>query len=87
MIWQDWVFSIGAIVLNISLLPSIFSNDKPAWTTSIITAIVSYVVSAVFFSLNLYLSTVIIFISATLWLILFLQVKLFRKTSNFDEAS
>ncbi|MEX2027914.1 MAG: hypothetical protein WD988_00250 [Candidatus Curtissbacteria bacterium] len=56
MIWQDWVLSIGAFVLFISLFPTILGKDKPALSTSVMTATIIAIFSYVMFSLSLFIA-------------------------------
>ena len=73
MPWQDWVLTIGNIILGAALFPSILSRDKPAILTSLPTGTVLLTFSIAFSSLSLWTSAVAVFIVAVLWYILIIQ--------------
>jgi hypothetical protein len=73
MEWQDIVISVGQWILAAALLPSVFSNDKPALATSILTGSILAVFSFTFYTLNLPGATLSAAAVAILWLILALQ--------------
>lgn len=73
MPWQDFVFTTGQIIFIISLLPSILSKDKPALTTSVMTAVVLYVFAIVDITLNLFLTAFTVGVTAVGWSILAYQ--------------
>lgn len=56
MIWQDWVFFIGAWIFVISLIPTIRGNQKPELLTSIPTTIIVFAFVFCFATLGLWLS-------------------------------
>lgn len=72
--WQDAVFSTGEIVFLVGLLPSIFSDSKPAGATSLVTALMLYSFMAVHASFKLWVAFCLTFVTASLWLTLFIQV-------------
>jgi len=82
MIWQDIVLGGAQIFFAISLLPSVFSKDKPALATSVMTSFMLYVIGYVNFTLNLYGASGGLFIVATLWGILAIQKYLINKSGN-----
>lgn len=73
MTWQDLVLSAGTICFSIGLLPSIFSEHKPAWLTSLINgiALVGFVIA--YISLELTFSAVTTSVTAALWFVLMAQ--------------
>lgn len=73
MKWQDRVFTLGGVVLTLSLLPSLFSNHKPAPLTSLITAITLFSFLFVYWSYNLKGALVLGAVTVVLWLVLFGQ--------------
>ena len=73
MVWQDLLFSFGAIILSFSLLPSIFSNSKPALKTSAITFLILVSFSIAYFTLNLIFSAVTVLLTSLLWSVLAIQ--------------
>jgi heme O synthase-like polyprenyltransferase len=56
MIWQDIVLSIGQWIFVIALLPSVFGNDKPALSSSVLTGAVLAVFAFVYATLGLWSS-------------------------------
>jgi len=78
MIWQDLVISIVNIVFSISLVPQVIHGFKEkkaliTFATSIPTFLGLYVLAFTFFTLDLYYSSILSFLTATLWLVLFIQ--------------
>ena len=73
MIWQDWAFSIGQWFFLAALMPSIFSKNKPALSTSIFTGIVLVMYVATNASLGLWLAAVSTSMTATAWFVLAAQ--------------
>ena len=78
MIWQDLVVGLCSIILGYAIVPEVYSNyknKKPSVTyqTSFITFVGLYVLSFTFFSMNLYFGAFVDFLTATLWLALFIQ--------------
>jgi hypothetical protein len=73
MIWQDVVLGGAQIFFAVSLLPSVFSKDKPALATSIMTSFMLYVICFVNYTLNLYGAAAGLFLVASLWGILAFQ--------------
>ena len=70
MSWQDLVLSGGQFVFIIALIPTITGKDKPAFSTSLTTAIILLVFSVVYASLSLWISTIFSVSTAISWLIL-----------------
>jgi hypothetical protein len=78
MLWQDIVITTASIVFSAALVPQIyrcFKEKKCQITraTSGPTFIGLFAVSYTYYTLNLFLSTVVCFITAILWLTLFIQ--------------
>lgn len=67
MIWQDIVLAGAQIFFAVSLLPSVFSKDKPALATSIMTSLMLYVICFVNYTLGLYGAALGLFLVASLW--------------------
>jgi len=72
--WQDLVFTLGGALFIVALLPSVVGDNKPAASTSLLTAIVLYVYSTVYYSYRLWLSLATGLLTASLWLTLYIQV-------------
>ncbi len=85
MSWQDIVITASSIVFSLSLFPQIYKGFKEkkghiAYATSVPTFIGLYVISFAYFTLGLYLSTIMCFITGTLWVILLGQRVTYKKT-------
>ena len=80
MHWQELVFFLGQMIFNISLLPSIFSKDKPALITSMLTATVIFVYVFVYGSLSLWLTGISVGTTGLLWAVLAYQKYRMDKT-------
>ncbi|MEK6898087.1 MAG: hypothetical protein AABX28_01880 [Nanoarchaeota archaeon] len=83
MIWQDIVISVIIIAFAYALVPQIYQGFKQKrglinLQTSLITSIGSYILAGVYLTLEFYFSAVLIFISAILWTILFLQKIIYK---------
>ena len=74
MKWQDKVFSVGEIVFLTGLIPSLLTDQKPAATTSIATAIMLYAFLFVHASYGLWVTFTLTAFTATVWLALGVQV-------------
>ena len=73
MAWQDYILTIGTILFIIALIPSIFSKDKPALATSLLTGSVLAIFAFVYATLSLWLTTITVSITSITWLILAYQ--------------
>ncbi len=76
--WQDIVITICIIALSYALIPQIYQGFKQKkglinLQTSLITSIGVYVLASIYLTLKLYFSTIMSFITAILWTILFIQ--------------
>ncbi len=71
--WQDVVFMVGNLIFLIALLPSIFSDDKPAKWTSLSTAIVLSLYVVTYYSLSLTYASITGTLSALAWWVLYFQ--------------
>ncbi len=54
--WQELVFAIGGFAFFVALLPSIFSDEKPAFATSFTTALILSLFTFAFYTLDMWLS-------------------------------
>lgn len=70
---QDIILTVGSLVFVAALLPTIFSKDKPALATSIMTGTVLVVFSGVYVSLDLWFSAITTFVTAVCWFTLAVQ--------------
>ena len=72
--WQDIVIFIGQFLLAVALIPSILSDKKPSWSTSLLTAIVLSVFAVCFYTLKLYGAMIAVLLGVLTWVILLVQV-------------
>jgi len=85
MVWQDIVIAIANVLFGYSLLYQVYKGFKErkgflAIQTSTLTAIGLYALAIAFFTLNLYISTIISIFNGTMWLILLIQSLIYKKT-------
>jgi len=73
IVWQELIFTVGGFVFFLALLPSIFSKDKPAFATSVVTASFLSLFVVAFASLELWWSAIAQAAGALAWWILTLQ--------------
>ena len=78
MTWQDILLTLVNVIIGYALIPQIFKNfkeksDNVSLQTSILSGIGLYVVSWIYFTLNLILSAAIVLIIAILWTIITVQ--------------
>lgn len=83
MLWQDAVITAASIVFSAALIPQIYHGFKEkkghiAYATSVPTLVGLYVICYAYFTLGLVLSTVVCFITGTLWLTLFVQKLVYK---------
>lgn len=71
--WQDILFTCGSVLFVVALIPSLVSKSKPARATCLMTAIVNMAFMVGDLSLGLWLTSGILVVSTTLWVILFFQ--------------
>ena len=84
MTWQDITISIAVILFSYALIPQIYEGFKTKKSTitiqtSLITFVCLYVIGIVYFTLRLYFSMIMTFLTATLWFILFIQSIIYKK--------
>lgn len=73
MHWQDWIFSLGQVIFLIALIPTLKGRDKPAFTTSAVTATILAIFALTYFTLNLLFTTVSSIFMTAAWATLALQ--------------
>lgn len=73
MIWQDYVISVGQFIFALAVVPSLRSQSKPAFSTSLITAMGLSVFAFCFLTLHLTLSTLGTASTALAWWLLVYQ--------------
>jgi len=83
MPWQDIVITIIIISFSYALIPQIYKGFKEKrglinLQTSMITGFGMYLISMIYFTLNLYFSAIIGIITGMFWTILFLQKLIYK---------
>ena len=73
MIWQDWVFGLGAIAFAVALLPTLFGREKPSLATSIPTGLILVLYAFTQASLSLWFAAVTSVFASALWFTLAVQ--------------
>jgi len=78
MVWQDIVIAVANILFGYSLAYQVYRGFKEkkgflSVQASLITTIGLYALTFAYFTLNLYLSTIITFFNGTMWFLLFIQ--------------
>lgn len=73
MVWQDWILSVGQIFFIVALIPSVVSNHKPAFSTSVMTGTILAVFGLTYATLELALSSIVALTVAALWYVLAYQ--------------
>lgn len=64
---QDYIFTAGTIIFILALFPSILGKDKPAITTSLLTATTLFVFALTYISLELWFTSALTFVTSALW--------------------
>lgn len=80
MSWQDVLLSVGQFVFVVALFPSVFSEDKPALSTSLTTGVVLIVFAFTYSTLRLWSGAVFAILVGVMWFILAVQ-KYFKNKS------
>jgi len=83
MLWQDAVITVANLIFFASLVPQVYYGFKEkkgfiTLATSGPIAIGLYAMSISFYTLNLYFSSIILFVTGTLWVVLFIQRLMYR---------
>lgn len=73
MSWRDLILTAGTFVFIVGLLPSVFSNDKPALATSLVTGTTLLVFTVIYLTLSLWFTALLTAVIAGLWFTLAIQ--------------
>jgi hypothetical protein len=73
MQWQDWVLSVGAFAILVSLVPTIRGEQKPALTTSIMSTVIVATFGVTMATLGLWLSALANVLISAAWALLAYQ--------------
>lgn len=85
MVWQDILIAVTNIIFGYSLAYQVyigFKEKKGSLTlqTTLLTFISLYALSIAYLTLNLFLSTIICVFNGTMWLLLFIQGLIYKKS-------
>lgn len=87
MVWQDVVIGAGDYIFFIALLPSIFSRDKPALSSSLLTGTILIVFAFTFTTLHLWNSAFGSLLVGIAWFVLAIQKYRTKRTQRIGEYS
>ncbi len=73
MIWQDVLIMAGGFSFSAALLPSVFSENKPARLTCLMTGTILVSFCIAYGTLGLWLALGATALTSTLWFVLLLQ--------------
>lgn len=73
MKWQDIVIAICQLSFLPAMLPTLIGKDKPAFSTSLLNAIIVSIIVTCMLTLNLWFSAATGLITAIIWTILAIQ--------------
>jgi hypothetical protein len=85
--WQDAAIFLITLSFLFNLFPTIYSEGKPHWTTSFGTAFGLFLMGAIYITLDLYLSSIVAFLTAGLWTVIYIQtVRKGRDGETIEES-
>lgn len=73
MKWQDIVIAICQLSFLPAMLPTLLGKDKPAFSTSLLNAVIVGIIVGCMLTLGLWFSAATGLITATIWAILAIQ--------------
>ncbi len=73
MHWQDVVLTIGQVIFIVALFPSVFSKDKPALQTSIVSSAAAFSIAIVYVTLSIPFAASSAALNGALWFVLAVQ--------------
>ena len=84
MIWQDMVIAIASVLFGYSLTYQVYGGFRErkgflTLQTSLLTTIGLYALTFAFFTLNLFVSTIVSTFNGTMWLLLFIRGLIYKK--------
>ncbi|MEX1027637.1 MAG: hypothetical protein WD049_06480 [Candidatus Paceibacterota bacterium] len=83
--WQDIVFSLGQVLFVVALLPSVFSKDKPALSSSLMTGCILATFGITYASMGLYWSAGTAAAIAATWFVLAVQKFLMNQKATVSK--
>lgn len=87
MVWQDILIALANVLFGYSLAFQVLKGFKDkkgylALQASFLTTIGLYAMTLSFFTLGLFVSTIVAFFNGTMWLLLFIQGLIYRETDK-----
>lgn len=84
MVWQDIIVAVANLLFGYSLLYQVYRGYKEkkgflSMQTSSLTTIGLYALAFAYFTLGLFISTIIATFNGTMWLLLFVQRIIYRR--------
>lgn len=77
---QDLIITGGSLILAAALLPTVFSKDKPALSTALLTGSILAVFAVTYLTLDLRFAAIITFVTSALWLTIAVQIVRARRS-------
>lgn len=71
--WQDTVIAVCQLAFLPSMIPTIAGRDKPAFSTSVLNAIIVGIITLTFVTLDLWFSVITGALTASIWATLAIQ--------------
>ncbi len=83
MAWQDIIIGFAIVALGYALVPQVYKGFKDKRKmmhiqTTTITTIGMYTLAITYLTLDLIFSSIVTFITGTLWLLLFIQTIIYK---------
>jgi hypothetical protein len=80
MHWQDLALTLASLTFIVALFPTVLSRDqKPALSTSILNAAVSFAIAIVYLTLPFWFAAATTGVNGALWLVIGVQTLALRK--------
>lgn len=77
---QDLIITGGSLILAAALLPTVFSKDKPALSTALLTGSILAVFAVTYLTLDLRFAAAVTSVTASLWFTIAIQILRARRS-------
>ena len=85
MHWQDWALATASLIFITALVPTVVAREsKPAISTSILNALVSGSIAAVYLTLSLWFASATTAINGFLWLVIAVQTRALKRRKRAE---
>lgn len=79
MHWQDWALTAASLTFILALIPTVVAREhKPALSTSVLNATVSFSIAVVYLTLSLWFAAATTAVNAVLWMVIGVQTHRLR---------